>query len=43
MTPAGTAVIATSETTDFPLTVCAQNLLSLNQIATVIPAMMQSA
>ena len=43
MTPAGTAVIATSETTDFPLVVWALNLLSLNQIATVIPVMMHKA
>jgi len=41
--PTGTAVIATSETTDLPLTAFAQNLLSPNQIATAIPVMMQSA
>jgi hypothetical protein len=43
MMPTGTAVIATSETTDLPLTVCARNLLSPNQIAIAIPVMMQSA
>jgi len=43
MTPAGTAVIATSETTCAPSGVAARNLLSPNQIATATPVMMHSA
>ena len=43
MTPAGTAVIATSDTTPLPSGVAARNLLSPNQIATAIPVMMHSA
>jgi len=41
--PTGTAVIATSETTDLPFSVCARNLLSPNQIAIAMPVIMQSA
>jgi len=41
--PAGTAVIATSETTDRPLIACARNLLSPSQIAIAMPVMMHKA
>ena len=43
MTPAGTAVMATSDTTPLPSGVAARNLLSPNQMAIAIPVMMHSA
>ena len=43
MTPTGTAVIATSETTPAPRGVAARNLLSPNQTATATPVMMHRA
>ena len=43
MIPNGTAVIATSETTDFPLGATVLKRLSPSQIATAIPVMMHRA
>ena len=41
--PKGTATIATSDTTEAPLSVRALNRLSPSQIATATPMIMQSA